>query len=355
MATTGSSLSVWELLDFLPIAVRLGCVAALAAVTAPFRSSNTPKTFKTHVVLSISRAAFSRLSLRQRQYLTGSTESHYLSWVKKTEFRSESLTLRDGTKVFLVGSLKADYVVLYLHGGGWSMPANTGHFEFAASMVKRAEEDGKSLCFAFVQYDLAPHGKYPSQISQCVEMLRYALQTLHKDPSNIILVGDSAGGTLVMSVISHILHPQPNIKPVILTAPLKAAAVFSPWVNLCMDGGSVLTNQMQDPVTVEVMKGWADNYLGAAPLDFYNQPRIAISEWWRGMPVEQLLITGAAREMLADDLVTFAETMKDIHKPTTVFFAPDDFHAQPVLGPEMGLGEGQQGPIIREWLLKQVE
>jgi hypothetical protein len=28
------------------------------------------------------------------------------------------------------------------------------------------------------------------------------------------------------------------------------------------------------------------------------------------MLVEQLLITGAAREMLADDLITFAETMK---------------------------------------------
>jgi acetyl esterase/lipase len=190
------------------------------------------------------------------------------------------------------------------------MPANTGHFEFAASTVRRAEQDGKSLCFVFVQYGLAPRDKYPSQISQCVEMLRYTLHTLHKSPSNIILAGDSAGGTLVMSVISHILHPLPNISPVILTAPLKAAAVFSPWIDLRMDGGSVLKNQMQDPVTVEVLRGWAHNYLGTAPLDFYNQPCIALSEWWRGMPVEQLLITGAAREMLADDLITFAETMR---------------------------------------------
>ena len=135
------------------------------------------------------------------------------------------------------------------------MPANTGHFEFAASTVRRAEQDGKSLCFVFVQYGLAPRDKYPSQISQCVEMLQYTLQTVHKNPSNIILAGDSAGGTLVMSVISHILHPHPNISPVVLTAPLKAAAVFSPWINLRMDGGSVLKNQMQDPVTVEVLRG----------------------------------------------------------------------------------------------------
>jgi acetyl esterase/lipase len=195
-------------------------------------------------------------------------------------------------------------------GGGWSMPANTGHFELAASTIRRAEKEGKSLCFAFIQYDLAPHNKYPCQLSQCVEMLQYTLHTLQKDPSNVILAGDSAGGTLVLSILSHILHPHPNIEPVTLTASLKAAAVFSPWVNLRMDGHSVLKNQRQDPVTVEVMKDWAKNYLGTAPHDFYNQPCNAPSEWWRGMPVEQLLITGAAREMLADDLFTFAETIK---------------------------------------------
>ena len=161
-----------------------------------------------------------------------------------------------------------------------------------------------------MQYELAPHSKYPSQISLCIEVLQYTPQTLQKNPSKITLAGDSAGGTLVMSVISHILHPRPNIKYVTLSAPLKAAAIFSPWVNIRMDGTSVMKNHRQDPVTVEVMKGWAQKYLGKAPLDFYSQPCIAPSEWWRGMPAEQLLITDAAREMLADDLVTFLETMK---------------------------------------------
>jgi acetyl esterase/lipase len=190
------------------------------------------------------------------------------------------------------------------------MPANTGHFQFAASTMRRAKDDGGSLCFAFIQYDLAPASRYPSQISQCVEMLQYTLQTLGKGPSNIILVGDSAGGTLVMSVMSHLLHPHAGVNPIKLTGPLKAAAIFSPWVNLEMTGSSVLQNQNQDPVSPGVMRGWARDYLGSAPFDYYNQPLLAPPEWWRGMPVEQLLITGAAREMLADDLVQFSETMK---------------------------------------------
>jgi acetyl esterase/lipase len=193
------------------------------------------------------------------------------------------------------------------------MPANKGHFEFAASILRRAEVDGKSFCFAFIQYDLAPGNQYPSQISQCIEMLRYAIYTLGKDPSNIIFAGDSAGGTLVMSVLSHLLHPHPQIRPIKLQSPLKAAVIFSPWVNLEMTGGTVLQNQIQDPVSADVMRGWARSYLGTAPLDNYNQPIIAPREWWQGLPVENLLITGAAREMLADDLVTFSETMKVWH------------------------------------------
>jgi len=190
------------------------------------------------------------------------------------------------------------------------MPANTGHFEFAASTVRKAEIDGKSLSFAIVQYDLAPEAKYPSQISQCVELLHYTLKTLGKQPSKVMLAGDSAGGTLVMSVISHLLHPHPDVNPVKLTSPLKAAIVFSPWVSFDMKSFSVLENQMQDPVSPEVMRGWARDYLGTAPLDHYNQPSTAPCDWWRDIPVEQLLITGAAREMLAEDLTRFSEMMK---------------------------------------------
>lgn len=44
-----------------------------------------------------------------------------------------------------------------------------------------------------------------------------------------------------------------------------------------------------------------------------------------------------------------------MHQETEIFFAADDFHAQPVIGLEMGMGWGEQGPIIREWILKQIE
>jgi len=94
----------------------------------------------------------------------------------------------------------------------------------------------------------------------------------------------------VLGVISHILHPHPDINPLSLSSLLKVAVIFSPWVYLEMKVSSVLENRLQDPVSPETMRGWTQDYLGTAPLDNYNQPIIALLEWWHGIPVEELLV-----------------------------------------------------------------
>lgn len=49
------------------------------------------------------------------------------------------------------------------------------------------------------------------------------------------------------------------------------------------------------------------------------------------------------------------EIDQSVHPSTTVFFSAGDFHAQPVLGPEMGLGDGEQGPVIKDWIVMQLD
>jgi acetyl esterase/lipase len=259
-------------------------------------------------------------------------------------------------------------------GGGWNVAGGQAHLELGASTVRKAEAEGKSLSWLVVQYNLAPTSKYPTQISQCVEALTYILNKAGKNPSNVILAEDSAGGTLIMGMFSHILHPHPKIKPLTLASPLKGAVLLSPWLNFEMSSPWVLENQLRDPAPPDVMRGWVKEYLGEAPLDNYNQPGIAPADWWNGLPVKQVLITGGAREMLAEDIAILGEKIKvsdfsntlfegnfadllgqSVHKSTTVFFAATDFHAQPVIGPELGLGEGEAAGVVREWILRQVE
>lgn len=78
--------------------------------------------------------------------------------------------------------------MMYL-GGGYSIPADTGHLKFTASIADKA---GTEMAVLFPTYDLAPHS-YPRQLTQGVEILRYLITELGRKPENIILAGDSAG------------------------------------------------------------------------------------------------------------------------------------------------------------------
>lgn len=44
-----------------------------------------------------------------------------------------------------------------------------------------------------------------------------------------------------------------------------------------------------------------------------------------------------------------------MNEATEIFLAPDEFHGQPVVGPELGISEGEQAGVFREWFLRQLE
>lgn len=81
------------------------------------------------------------------------------------------------------------YIYIYI-GGGYCIPADTGHFKFIASIAEKA---GTEMAVLLPTYDLAPHVSYPRQLTQGVEILRYLITELGRKPENIILAGDSAG------------------------------------------------------------------------------------------------------------------------------------------------------------------
>lgn len=46
----------------------------------------------------------------------------------------------------------------------------------------------------------------------------------------IVIAGDSAGGNLTLGLISHLLHPHPDVPKVELSGPLATTILISPWV-----------------------------------------------------------------------------------------------------------------------------
>jgi len=214
------------------------------------------------------------------------------------------------TKAFWIGSKSSETIILHIHGGGWTVPAGHDHFSFADSICAMAKSRGKSIGILFLQYGFAPHAQYPHQLRQTVELLRYAITELGKLPSQIILIGDSAGANLPLGLLSHLSHPHPEIAPLHFFVPLQGAVGTSPILEFEMSGESFAKNKLQDLADVKTLKKWTVNYQGHAPDGNYNQPERAPAAWWKDLQARDLLITCAVKETMVEDICAFGDKVK---------------------------------------------
>lgn len=216
------------------------------------------------------------------------------------------------TEAFWVGDPAAETTVIYYHGGGFAMPGSDGHFAFVSSMIDEASKAGKCVAALVLQYDLAPGSTYPRQHIQAVELLRYVLTELKKSPADVMLMGDSAGGNLVLGVLSHLMHPHPSIRPLKLSGPLKAAISCSPITVMNVDNNMFRAQEAQDPASATTIKLWLRNLLGVQNPDPWVEPLRNPAEWWiaLGDVTDELLITVAANEMMSDDTLGLIQSIK---------------------------------------------
>ena len=260
------------------------------------------------------------------------------------------------TKAFWFGDQKADNIVLYYHGGGFGMPGGDGHFTFINSFIMKAATAGKSVGVLMLQYDLAPGGQYPRQLEQAVELLRYAIVNLHKSPKHISLMGDSAGGNLIFGILSHLMHPHPSIEPVKLSTPLKTALISSPVTVLNAKNDRFHTHEGQDPASAATIEVWLQNMLGPSEADAWNEPLSADAEWWTGLDnvVKEVLVTVSKVEMMAAETSACAAKILTVYSGLTLFESEVDFHAEPAIGPALGMEEGETAKLMIEWALARV-
>lgn len=266
------------------------------------------------------RYYFSKISLSQEMYLCPSTESQYLDLAKKKGFQPDTFELPSGGKAHWLGDSNAQKVLIYFHGGGFVMPCTHGHAEVIYKITKDLSKSC-SISSILVQYTSATEGPYPLQLCQAAELLDYLIKTERRRPSDIIIAGESAGAHLAFSLISHILHPHPDVPTNIkLEEPLRAAIMISPWIDFDLSYGSFDRNGQSDVIGKEVLARWSEAYLGGAALDSYNQPVRALPGWFDniGTAIEDMLIWGGGKEVLVDSIYKVAGQMKEVLPGTKV-------------------------------------
>lgn len=221
----------------------------------------------------------------------------------------------NGAKGHWIGNKDAKHVLIWYHGGGFCSPANAGYFKFLNDLVEASGKVGNDLAVFVLTYTLAPHARYPTQLTQAVETLRYIISDTRRRPSEILLGGDSAGGNLAIGVLSHLAHPHPEIPRVDLNEPLAGTVLISPWTSLDEKNSDKDVYSGGDIITPYVGRPWSRHYLGGASRDNYTDASDAPPSWFETYPVEKILVLAGGNEILKSNIDEFVTNLKVSSSP----------------------------------------
>ncbi|MFP3043230.1 alpha/beta hydrolase [Treponema primitia] len=185
-------------------------------------------------------------------------------------------------RVFLPKKGKPRRLLLFFHGGGWVL----GSIESYTEMCSRLAGASSSIVVS-VDYRLAPEYRFPTAPEDCYAVARELFLgngLLHVDPSNITIIGDSAGGNLAAAV-SLMARDRGEFLPPrqILLYPATAAdhSENSPFESIRTNGYDYLLTSKRVEDMLELYKGSGADSVNPyfAPLeaaDLSRQPRTLI-------------------------------------------------------------------------------
>ena len=166
---------------------------------------------------------------------------------------------------------KPDVVVYYCHGksfrwqlhlitdpnilgGGFSMGSNYFYMEFLLAWVTLLQKAGfKNPALFALEYSLVPDTVFPTQIEQAVAAYKHVLSVV-QDPSRICVGGDSAGGTLILSLLLRLAVDPQHTRQV-----PGLATLISPWVVIHSEKN---TNTASDYLDSNTLHFYGSQYAG---------------------------------------------------------------------------------------------
>lgn len=180
-------------------------------------------------------------------------------------------------------------VILYLHGGAFVMRMPVVHSNMVSQFCHALDAS------AFIPwYRLAPEHRFPAAPEDCVTAYKYLLESGYS-PSDIIVMGDSAGANLCLALM-HLLRDQGIALP-------QAVVALSPITDFAQISASWRQRTWADPMyRVQAFVNPVEHYL--RDLDDLTSPYA--SPYYgdlTGFPPTLLIVGGI--EALMDDSVGY--------------------------------------------------
>ncbi len=104
---------------------------------------------------------------------------------KNKSFKGEWITVPES---------RTKKVLLYFHGGGFIFNFTPHHRDYISRLAKAGQIKAFSL-----DYSLAPEHPYPTAVNEALAAYEWLLKTYK--PGDIVIMGDSAGGALTLSLL----------------------------------------------------------------------------------------------------------------------------------------------------------
>ncbi|KAL6228736.1 hypothetical protein BDW75DRAFT_250734 [Aspergillus navahoensis] len=318
-----------------------------AAFLGPFRGQSGADTYHHHIIQAVVKKVYVRHTSTQGRI--------YQDFCHKRGIKPHFVSTDSGVEGFWIGDPSAKYVVVFFHGGGFAMDATKTYLDLWTRVQKELADAGIATAWFNSMYSLTPHAAYPVQFREAVETLRYVLENPRRSPAQVLIAGDSAGGSLCLAVLSHMLHRSDDVPELVLDGPLKAAILLSPWVSFSQDWPSVAHNKEKDIDAQEVTTRWSQLYLNGRASNNYIEAVDAPAEWWKGTQVEQVLVLAGADEVLIDPIKLWTSKFRKFNPNTTLVVGENECHVAPLIWPMFGDShETEQERALKCWLLERL-
>ena len=138
---------------------------------------------------------------------------------------------------------RPDLVILYLHGGGYAFYPKS----FYANLAALISVSAKARLFT-LDYRLSPEHRFPAQLTDAAAAYLWLVNSA-VDPSQLVVLGDSAGGNLTLSLLLHLRDsklPRPAL-----------AVCLSPATDFASTSIGEVSSGL-DWITAEMAMQWAD-------------------------------------------------------------------------------------------------
>ncbi|CAN7756440.1 alpha/beta hydrolase [Rhizobium sp. LjRoot258] len=197
--------------------------------------------------------------------------------------------------------------ILYLHGGGFYAGSLRSHRNIAASFAKASSAD-----VLLIEYRLLPQYRFPRQVNDAVTAFRWLLESGY-DAENIVVIGDSVGGTLAL---------QMSLRQIATNGEKPAAVIaISPIADF---EGAAAPTHSEDEVSVsrEWLRQVGKEYAGKESTSL--QQVSPINNDYTGFP--PVLLQVGDKEALRGDVERLFEKLKAANVDTRLDVVPGLFH-----------------------------